>query len=1054
MALKESVAFQRVQPLCVNLSRQSFLPRDVFDSNSVVLLESLKSLEEELKRLENEGVNLSPKFADYVFVPIASLLRQDSLGPSQTEALLQVIGHLVSLCWSSAGSFHETLAQQLFALVTFLISNDKDNSDLLIKTPSFQLAGCVVLRKLFKAFAAQKAGGVFDHFKDPKNLPSLGHSVAILLDILGGNDNEVDLQLAAIAALEVLYQETLNDGEIISFIVPGNVSAFSKLLVKPGLIVNPRVVCSTLRLFAAILRMVYSDSDLHIVEHSPNDLNELLEEAEKPFKTSIVINEVDFENRKLHRDTKWLRATSAQIYRALQVILPKLAKRDNDNINSAICEFISIVMKHCRSSLKNCQKLFFSVALELHSVPAELVQTLEGTSALKLIVDNKVTRISNAIQFEDTKALQTIEYGVQTLNTYQCLDFEMVDGLVFSLKSCISDFLEQKNLRFTEGKLKEQGGMVIVGQDFLALTESSQPLLPKISTSLEEVLSKLLHTLGTCYSSAHIQETVGELLSFDGSESGFGKAVSLWMSAVLVEAASEVLPDAQDITNEFMTFESDEQNVADVASEPIEACYDILESSVALIDEAGQNIITLNQASEFQIAVGLKSIQIMSETLGEEFRTELIDVLFPVVDCLASPSPNIRHFAQTTTLSIANSFYDGSIHGLLLDNIDYLVDAVSVRLNNCMTQRVPTLLMVLCRIGGYDLIKSFKDVLEIIFRLLDFYHGYEDLCCEFFQLFGVIVTEMRKTYFDSTDALPRVQNEHSVSSSFKPWGMQNILQVLDIVRTREKDVHEEHFNDFDSSPDDPSTFQEFFDRRVHEVDSDDEEDDFLSAGHSEGEGLPETTEEGQPLLPGNANDKWVSPIPRDSYRLLLQIIGYGDRLLTHPSRQLKVQILQLMSKVFPMLATQHDMLLPQVSKSWDVVVQLSLNPDFAISKVACECLREIIHCSGDFVTKRFVDLWGAHKAHSPLLGIVAPKGVAPTLSSKKWLVSPKQFPPITKEALISLSEMLLEGIVQTELFTSEVQLQEMVYCCLLVLPKEHVQSRSLLLGDIVSFLSL
>ena len=71
------------------------------------------------------------------------------------------------------------------------------------------------------------------------------------------------------------------------------------------------------------------------------------------------------------------------------------------------------------------------------------------------------------------------------------------------------------------------------------------------------------------------------------------------------------------------------------------------------------------------------------------------------------------------------------------------------------------------------------------------------------------------------------------------------------------------------------------------------------------------------------NEKWSSPIPRDSYRLLLQIAGYSDRLLTHPSRQLKVQILLTMRKIFPMLATEHAMLLPQVAKSWDLIVQLT-----------------------------------------------------------------------------------------------------------------------------------
>ena len=148
------------------------------------------------------------------------------------------------------------------------------------------------------------------------------------------------------------------------------------------------------------------------------------------------------------------------------------------------------------------------------------------------------------------------------------------------------------------------------------------------------------------------------------------------------------------------------------------------------------------------------------------------------------------------------------------------------------------------------------------------------------------------------------------------------------------------------------------------------------------------------------------------------------------------------------------MLLPQVAKSWDLIVQLTLSDDFALAKVACDCLRELIACSGDFVTKRFLDLWTLYRSSSQLLKIVAPRGVTVTDSSKKWLSSPRQFPLSTKEALVALCEMLLEGITNTGQLTSETQLQEMVYCCLLVLPRNIVESKSLILGDIVTFFSL
>lgn len=172
MSASSSIAFQRIKPRCVELSTLSFLPRETFDPNSVLLLEKLRSLERELAKFEDEQLTLSPKFADYVFVPLGSLLHQESLGEAHTECLLLTIGHLVKLCWTSVGTFPQALAQQLFPLITFLISANKENSELMNKPTSFQLAGCVVLKKIFDALALQRKHQVFNYFANPENLPS------------------------------------------------------------------------------------------------------------------------------------------------------------------------------------------------------------------------------------------------------------------------------------------------------------------------------------------------------------------------------------------------------------------------------------------------------------------------------------------------------------------------------------------------------------------------------------------------------------------------------------------------------------------------------------------------------------------------------------------------------------------------------------------------------------------------------------------------------------------------------------------------------------------
>lgn len=844
----------------------------------------------------------------------------------------------------------------------------------------------------------------------------------------------------AIDALRVLYIDALNDGEIISFVLPGTISTFSKLLMKPGLTVKPAVICSVLDVFASILRIVYCDSELKVVRTSFSDVKEIVENQTDTSGSLIRIDEADFKNKKMHRDIKWLRATTAQVKRALEGIVPKLLKRSNNSIKLALNDFLVTVMKSCTNSLINCQSFFLSTVLELRSATSDLLSTSNNLEVLKGMLSDMSGKIYKSIQFEEDANLRTFEYGLQALNSCHGVDPELVTRTTIQLQESLSEFLEQKNLRFNESTLIEQSGLVIVGQDFMKATEPVQRLLPRISAPQEEALSDLFSTLGSCYDKESLEQIVGILLSLDKTENAYSKSVSVWMCANLVKGYSEALRTCPDVTDEYLVCDS--SDLHEIEDEQSEVCYIVIESCVEIISEVTQSATNLNQVAEFQTAVGLHSLKTISELMGSTFQTELIDVLFPVIDCLASASPFIRYFAQSTTLSFANSFFQGSVHDLIMGNIDYLVDAISIRLSNCMTQRISTLLMVICRVGGYSVMEGFKDVFETMFRLLDFYHGYEDLCLEFFQLFDIIVMEMKKQYLEATFDDHKLTNDHIVSGGFAPWGMHNMQQVLHILK---KPILDGALNELDATtPNDQESnrFEEIFEQTVGEPDSDDEDDLDDQSTPQQGDNIKKE------------NEKWSSPIPRDSYRLLLQIAGYSDRLLTHPSRQLKVQILLTMRKIFPMLATEHAMLLPQVAKSWDLIVQLTLSDDFALAKVACDCLRELIACSGDFVTKRFLDLWTLYRSSSQLLKIVAPRGVTVTDSSKKWLSSPRQFPLSTKEALVALCEMLLEGITNTGQLTSETQLQEMVYCCLLVLPRNIVESKSLILGDIVTFFSL
>ena len=61
------------------------------------------------------------------------------------EYVLLIISHLLRICWSSNGKLPQQLAQQLFPLISFLISPDKENIKLNSRSDEFKHAGSLVL---------------------------------------------------------------------------------------------------------------------------------------------------------------------------------------------------------------------------------------------------------------------------------------------------------------------------------------------------------------------------------------------------------------------------------------------------------------------------------------------------------------------------------------------------------------------------------------------------------------------------------------------------------------------------------------------------------------------------------------------------------------------------------------------------------------------------------------------------------------------------------------------------------------------------------------------
>lgn len=1013
-------AFQELRPLCVQLSRIAFLPSESFDPQSARLLDSLKTLDSKLATFADES--FSQNLAEYVFVPIASLLKHNGLGDSQTEYVLRLLSQLLRLSWKARGTFAKELAGQLLPLLTFLIGQDRENSNLNQKSAEFRGAGCEALYRLFTSIREQSYKSEFFSSANPNSLSILGHCITILLKILEGTPEEPKIQLQSLETLRILYQDIIGDGEILSFVLPGTVSSFVRVLVAPGVKVHYKVVVKTLQFLGITLQTVYDDLSLNIRRDRFTDVNKLIAFKEKnpEWHTNTLID-MPMEKHSQHRTLSWLSGTSAQVKRALEGFIPKLLKRQNSEINHALAVFVCNLLASCKNSLCCCEALFISTLVSIRQDPKNL---LGGhIDILRGVIEQYTLRIGDIIRFESTEELQSFSYALDVLNQHDFKeDFSFVKDIGVKVLDVLEFDILQKNSKYNSSKILEQSSNVILAGNLeaeIAGSYNTIGLLPTVSKELENALGGLLIATGRLLNQeASLDVLIESLLSEQVCATITRKTLALWLSTWELKGLYQNRPLDFSLTDFLDVTQDDEYNYG--------PCYNMLEFCNGLAQEVtmAREGRALSAQEETAMSTVLFSIESACSIMHTEFTPELIDYLYIVVENLASSSSVVRHFAQSCALTISKELYDNSVKEMILSNVDYLVDSISTRLNLGMTERISTVFAVICKIAGYETIETFKDVIETIFKLIDYYHGYSDLCIQFFQLFEVIVTEMGKKFM-STDNLSKLDDCHLAINAYAPWGMTNLQQLLSIL---DKPVCENEQLDEQEPPD----FQKYFDSKIEEVDSDDEE-------------FPE--EEEAPAEASTAGGKWSSPIPLASYRILLQIFNYGDRLLTHPSKQLRVQILHVMELIIPMLSTQYDSLLPQVANTWDTLVYCTLDADYTIAKPACTCLKQLIHYAGDFVAKRFFELWDCWCKKSKLLREVRFGNKSENMSFQ--VSTRRKFPPVTKDALLALAGLLLEGIAVTELMLPDTTLKDIVCCCLQILPMEVVSQKSLVLGDVV-----
>ncbi|GMG21127.1 unnamed protein product [Ambrosiozyma monospora] len=1012
--------FKDVKPYCVKLSQLTFSPNLAKTINnpgtSKQICDALKDLNKHLNDSISQHVNndyseknLPTALADYVFVPITELLKLPSLGDTELEYTLSIINTLISYCWSSIGSLPKQMALQFFPLLTFLIGGSPNDSKMKQHSDETLSNGVHCIQSLLKG--CQNQGGSFckSIFEDTKMMPCLGHLISVLLDVVL-SCSSTDVQITALDTLKLLYQ-LLNDGEILSFVLPGTISSMSKLMIK-----NPhyQVTIKALEVIRVIVSCCFNDVDLDVHKKHVQTIEDLKdsfapvdddESTENDFKVFIPENV-----GKRHRTTAWLRATSYQLQKGFKVILNiKEEKLSRHAVRQALFDLIISIFANCFKSCEVMLPTLFNTLTDVccsdvmfHDILIASMKASVNFADFKLLLDDSLVKDLDKLSFvlssPDTTKILSLFNRLTFFTTTMCnLDFmdevsterlinTLNDELAFLLQLANSSNAKKKITAgsltsiVTDKKKSYSTEMKLISSNYLGTgLDFEEPVLVSIfdgifDKDVEAALLQLLKSLSNSPTICHVLDQLslnGETMN-NQINNTIQQSTSIWLSTTILSFKDVTRPKTVDPVDEFMQFDDsdndDSESIRTVTDDADELTV-VLQNNVYASLEKSYEVLDL-VSTESKGSLGSIKATIMALStignacviLGDSFQDELVDYLYPVIDNLASSNDLVRGEAQSVAMTIANQLYDGSVQKLIFENADYLVDALSNRLTgDTLTPRTPIVLNVLIRIGGIEILNQLKDLIVTIFTLLDLYHAYSSLTEGFFSVFNEIIDQVYKHYFRDFDfeKLEKDLEEDDVNYAY-PWGATCLEDAFEFV-SRKFEVPEDILeNDEDGDSDDEDIPDEVLKRnKFLNIDSDDED----QSDRSELESIDTNfdPDKQHPTIEPDEDDgdKWTSPIDTGMYSTLLKMFTYAERLCKSSSSTVSIAALTLIDKLVPILATQKSKLLPIIAQTWQIIVSFLLeSEDFRIIEMSLKVLGKFIKFGNTFLTSRVINLYG------------------------------------------------------------------------------------------------
>lgn len=915
------LTLSKLKPTCVQLS-ETALKFPSADAARHDLVNALQRLLKALERIDTSGVEraeLDAKLAEYIFFPLSHVLRKRQRVPAVAlELTVNCLNVLLQTGWKIR--LPADLGIQLLVLSTFLAARKADNNEMQATTEKLRQLALRSIAHIFNS--VESSQGERETLFCIENVPALGHAVTVILDNLTDSESHEPRQ-DALSALQS-FVKCAKDREILASFFPGIVSSLAKVLTPSTRARQPwTLLRASLNLAQTLLERVVSDEVLDQVirhEQGPQARHTLVPRLDEP----------------------WLKNTAPHVKVAVSAI-SRLCSHERLEVRHALQSLCFSILQDCFRSLPDSHVVVIECLSVIDqkegqdSIERKLVELERYNPAIveleKSCLYDQVQRLPRILSSND-EHLKVLVSG-QIALLFRVL--RQADADLFILDQNLTSVLQDALSALAESRKgvnqvaeEESPSSLLDRTDGTVGTRSRETLqFPMLfgSDRGENATYRLIERL-----SAEASRSSGSVAM---AQSALDSARSLSTSQAVANTwlALHILKLRFDQTTDLEAF----VHTDDLHVQENEVREELYSFAVANLGET-----ETSEGPDWRLqALSMEIITFRAQCLGGEFRPELAEVLYPILNNLGGANHDLRQHAILCLNLVASSCGYQHAQDLVVSNADYLVNGVGVRLNVFdVSPQAPQVLSMLVTMVGPRLLPYLDDVSNGIFDALECFHGYPKLVESLFRPLRAIVREGIKAQaltIDGRRAKSHLKHRAEPSS---------IKQVEGIFRerARRKRMRDKKKLDEESG----QLPSEIPQRPWGDLRRSRQDEEAARTQDQESSAIS------QP--PTGAADPDSPPVT-STYRMIRRITVLTQHHLPSSEPSIRASLLSLLAQSLPYLSAHEDDYLPLIHTLWPVLVPRLQDREAYVVAALLQVMSGMCQGAGDFMSTRIEGIW-------------------------------------------------------------------------------------------------